>query len=232
MVFFALTGASQALNARYLAYVEQYKDIAMEQCRQHGVPASITLAQGLLESNAGASYLATRGNNHFGIKCHKWAGESVEYDDTLRHECYRKYAAAQDSYLDHSRFLCGKRYQSLHQLDTTDYRGWAHGLKQCGYAEDPGYPSKLIAIIERYQLSQYDSIAMLPVPKHGKHDKAHKPGKQPGEVPPPHKKEKKESATVPPRPGHDNKPEGTRRQHNQRTTTPTKPLNGSADNDD
>lgn len=157
-----VVASAQGLNARFLAYIEQYKDVAMEHCRTHGVPASITLAQGLLESNAGNSYLATRGNNHFGIKCHKWAGEVVEYDDTLQHDCYRKYGSPEDSFLDHSRFLCARRYQPLHELDITDYRGWADGLRTCGYAEDPAYPQKLISIIERYTLHRYDSIAFVP----------------------------------------------------------------------
>lgn len=209
-LLFGVNGYGQGLNARFLNYIEQYKDVAVEQCRTHGVPASITLAQGLLESNAGASYLATRGNNHFGIKCHKWAGEAVEYEDSLQHDCYRKYGSAEDSFLDHSRFLCGKRYQPLHALDTADYRGWAAGLRTCGYAEDPAYPQKLIAIIERYSLSQYDSIAMLPPVT--KPDKAFKKGKNEtkrsadgekkrDEVPaPPRKSKKTEPATVPPPP--------------------------------
>lgn len=208
---FAPAAMAQGLNARFLAYIEQFKEVAMEHCRTHGIPASITLAQGLLESNAGSSYLASRGNNHFGIKCHRWSGEAVEYDDTLQHDCYRKYGSPEDSYLDHSRFLRGKRYTPLHSLDTTDYRGWAHGLRTCGYAEDPDYPQKLISIIERYTLHRYDSIAIAaPAPPvKGKEDARHKnrkedakknreDAKQNGAVPPPPKKHKRDQAAVPP----------------------------------
>lgn len=197
------TGANaQGLSARFLGYIERYKDVAMEHCRSHGVPASITLAQGLLESNAGQSYLAVRGNNHFGIKCHKWAGEVVEYDDTLKHDCYRSYGSPEDSFLDHSRFLCGKRYQPLHALDTADYKGWAEGLRTYGYAEDPAYPQKLIGIIERYSLHLYDSIAMVPPVKQveksvDKQGNKHK-SKTRNEVPVPHKKAKPEATAVPP----------------------------------
>lgn len=231
LILFTLFGISadaQGLNARFLGYIERFKEVAMEHCRTHGVPASITLAQGLLESNAGQSYLATRGNNHFGIKCHKWAGEAVEYDDTLKHDCYRKYGTAEDSFLDHSRFLCGKRYQPLHELDTTDYKGWASGLRTYGYAEDPAYPQKLIGIIERYSLHLYDSIALLPPPAkvkkaEGKHV-AKGRDKQHAEVPAPRKKAKPEVAAVPPpqqRPARDTeKPRGqeAQRDSHRRTT--------------
>ena len=152
----AFWGQSVRLNPAYLDYIYQYKEVAIRHHAQYGVPASITLAQGLLESRAGRSYLATQGNNHFGIKCHRWAGEHVEWDDTLQHDCYRKYASAADSFEDHARFLCGRRYQPLHALDSTDYRGWAQGLRDCGYAEDPDYPAKLIALIEQYELNRYD----------------------------------------------------------------------------
>ncbi|HAP50488.1 MAG TPA: hypothetical protein DCQ56_04615 [Porphyromonadaceae bacterium] len=155
----ASTGLAQQprLNAVYLEYIDRYKEVAIKHHTEFGVPASITLAQGLLESRAGRSYLATQGNNHFGIKCHRWAGEHVEWDDTLKHDCYRKYASAEDSFEDHARFLCGRRYQPLHRLDSTDYKGWATGLRQCGYAEDPAYPEKLIALIEQYELQRYDT---------------------------------------------------------------------------
>ena len=153
-----VTAASgQRQSARHLAYIDRYKDIAIRHQQEYGIPASITLAQGLLESSAGSSYLSTRGNNHFGIKCHNWKGEAVTYDDTLRHECYRQYARAEDSFDDHARFLKGKRYTKLYQLDVTDYQGWAQGLKDCGYATDPNYPSKLIGIIEQYHLNDYDA---------------------------------------------------------------------------
>ncbi len=151
-----LTVPAQSLNARFLQYIDTYKDVAQKYQRQYGVPASITLAQGLLESNAGGSYLAVHGNNHFGIKCYSWKGPAVEYNDTLRHDCYRKYGSAQDSFLDHAKFLCGPRYRVLHQLEITDYRSWAQGLRDCGYAEDPDYPRKLIGLIEQYELYKYD----------------------------------------------------------------------------
>ncbi len=147
----------QKQSARFLAYIDLYKDIAIRHQQEYGIPASITLAQGLLESSAGSSYLSTRGNNHFGIKCHNWSGDVVTYDDTLHHECYRQYAKAEDSFADHARFLKGKRYAPLYQLDVTDYQGWAQGLKDCGYATDPDYPAKLTGIIEQYQLYNYDS---------------------------------------------------------------------------
>lgn len=151
------TAQPQRQSARFLAYIDRYKDIAIRHQQEYGIPASITLAQGLLESSAGSSYLSTRGNNHFGIKCHNWSGDVVTYDDTLRHECYRQYAKPEDSFADHARFLKGKRYAPLYQLDVTDYTGWAQGLKDCGYATDPAYPSKLTGIIEQYQLYNYDS---------------------------------------------------------------------------
>lgn len=151
-VFGAVFAHSQSLNARYLEYIDRYKAIALEHQRDYGVPACITLAQGLLESNAGQSYLARRGNNHFGIKCYSWKGPVVEYDDTLQHNCYRNYGCAEDSFLDHAKFLRGKRYSPLYELEVTDYQGWAQGLRECGYAEDPAYPQKLVNIIEQYEL--------------------------------------------------------------------------------
>lgn len=145
-------GQVQTLNAHYLEYIERYRSIAIEHQRDYGVPAAITLAQGLLESNAGRSYLARRGNNHFGIKCYSWRGPVVEFDDTLQHNCYRNYDSPEDSFLDHAKFLKGKRYSPLYELEVTDYRAWANGLRECGYAEDPAYPQKLIALIEQYGL--------------------------------------------------------------------------------
>ena len=151
-----VTYAQQRLSARYLNYIDEYKDIAIEQQRRHGIPASITLAQGLLESQAGQSRLATAGNNHFGIKCTGWAGDTIRHDDDELQECFRSYASAAESYNDHSLFLKRKRYESLYALDITDYKGWAQTLKKCGYATDPKYPEKLINIIETYELFQYD----------------------------------------------------------------------------
>ncbi|MBP5687021.1 MAG: glucosaminidase domain-containing protein [Muribaculaceae bacterium] len=133
-------------------YIDTYKNAALIEQREHGIPASITLAQGLLESAAGTSKLAREGNNHFGIKCHRsWRGDSVFSGKT----CYRKYRSAHDSYTDHSKFLKAKRYESLFTLEITDYRAWAHGLKRCGYATDPLYAEKLINMIETYGLDKY-----------------------------------------------------------------------------
>ena len=141
--------AGQSLSADYLAYIEQYRETAVRQQQEYGIPASITLAQGLLESGAGQSRLATEGNNHFGIKCHNtWKGDGIYMDDDEKGECFRKYGNAAESFEDHARFLKRKRYEPLFSLDVTDYKGWANGLKKCGYATDPRYASKLISIIE------------------------------------------------------------------------------------
>lgn len=132
-------------------YIDKYKNAALIEQRDNGIPVSITLAQGLLESAAGTSRLAREGNNHFGVKCHRsYKGDSTYIGNT----CYRRYRTVHDSYLDHSRFLKGKRYQELFKLDITDYRGWAHGLKRCGYATDPLYAEKLINMIETYGLDK------------------------------------------------------------------------------
>ena len=133
-------------------YIERYKNDALIEQRDHGVPASITLAQGLLESAAGTSKLAREGNNHFGVKCHRHRGDSI----FLGRTCYRKYRTALDSYRDHSKFLIeNRRYESLFRLSLADYRGWAYGLKRCGYATDPRYAEKLIAMIETYGLDRF-----------------------------------------------------------------------------
>ncbi|MBD5189335.1 MAG: LysM peptidoglycan-binding domain-containing protein [Bacteroidales bacterium] len=147
-----------AATDHYQAYIDRYAEIAVAEQRAHGIPASITLAQGLLESAAGRSSLATKGNNHFGIKCHStWRGDTLLRNDDAANECFRVYSSAAESYADHSRFLLGKRYRPLFDFDITDYTSWAHGLKRCGYATDPNYASRLIAIIERYNLYLYDS---------------------------------------------------------------------------
>lgn len=144
-------------NSLYESYIEQYKDLAVEQMRRYGIPASITLAQGLLESNAGRSELVTQGNNHFGIKCHGWKGRTTYHDDDERGECFRAYKNARDSYEDHSVFLSTQqRYARLFRLSSNDYKGWARGLKACGYATNPHYAESLIQIIETYGLYQYD----------------------------------------------------------------------------
>lgn len=142
----------------YEAYIEQYYSIAVEHMEQYDIPASITLAQGLLESAAGRSRLATEGNNHFGIKCHKeWKGASMLRDDDAHDECFRVYNTPEESFEDHSKFLQRTRYQKLFSLDITDYKGWARGLRECGYATDPNYAARLITIIERYSLYSYDT---------------------------------------------------------------------------
>ncbi|MRX67088.1 Flagellum-specific peptidoglycan hydrolase FlgJ [Flavobacterium resistens] len=140
------------------SYILQYKDIAMGNMQKYGIPASIILAQGILESGAGKGDLAVDANNHFGIKCHKdWLGESVRHDDDAEQECFRKYKEASESYRDHALFLVGKkRYESLFTYEKDDYKAWAKGLRACGYATDPNYPDKLISYIERYNLHQYD----------------------------------------------------------------------------
>ena len=139
-------------------YVLQYKDIAMGNMQKYGIPASIILAQGILESGAGKGDLAMEANNHFGIKCHKdWLGESVRHDDDSSQECFRKYKEAAESYRDHALFLVGKnRYATLFTYEKDDYKAWAKGLRAAGYATDPNYPDKLISYIERYNLHQYD----------------------------------------------------------------------------
>ena len=143
---------------RYRDYIDTYADIAMQEQAAHGIPASITLAQGLLESAAGHSTLATRGNNHFGIKCHSdWKGDTLLRSDDAPDECFRMYRSAAESFADHSRFLLRKRYAPLFEHDPTDYASWARTLRECGYATDPNYASRLIAIIERYSLYLYDS---------------------------------------------------------------------------
>lgn len=144
-------------NRQSQSYVNQYKDLAIGEMVKYHIPASITLAQGILESRAGLSVLVTQGNNHFGIKCHGWAGASVTQDDDEEDECFRAYKNAYESYEDHSKFLAkGKRYRPLFQLDTKDYTGWANGLKDCGYATNPQYAQRLIQIIETYKLYLYD----------------------------------------------------------------------------
>lgn len=143
-------------------YIQTYKDIAMQEMRDHKIPASITLAQGLLESGAGNSALAREAKNHFGIKCHKgWTGKTYYMDDDEKDECFRKYKNAEESFRDHSEFLCGRtRYAALFDLEITDYKGWARGLKAAGYATNPKYAQLLIDRIELYDLTKYDKIAL------------------------------------------------------------------------
>ena len=151
------SGAQMRWNQTYQTYINQYKDLAIEQMLRYRIPASITLAQGLFESAAGRSDLVRQGNNHFGIKCHDWIGPTQYHDDDARGECFRVYRDARDSYEDHSKFLARQpRYSRLFQLSQTDYKGWARGLKACGYATNPQYANKLIQIIELYKLFDYD----------------------------------------------------------------------------
>ena len=150
--------AQMRWNQRYQQYIDQYKDIAIEQMMRWKVPASITLAQGIFESGAGQSELTRKGNNHFGIKCHGWSGGAVYHDDDERNECFRAYASAYESFEDHSRFLAsGQRYRSLFALKPTDYKGWARGLKAAGYATNPRYADQLIELIQLYKLYRYDT---------------------------------------------------------------------------
>jgi LysM repeat protein len=165
LLFFAaaLWFNSQAqTNDAVEAYINQYKQLAIEEMIRTGVPASITLAQGILESNAGQCELTQASNNHFGIKCKSdWQGEVVYHDDDRKDECFRRYNSAEDSYRDHSDFLRTRpNYASLFDLDVTDYKDWAYGLKKAGYATNPVYAQLLIATIERYGLEQYTDIAL------------------------------------------------------------------------
>lgn len=146
-------------------YIAKYKEIAIKQMKSHAIPASITLAQACLESANGNSYLAQKGNNHFGIKCHNWDGKTIFRDAETPNECYRKYDKVEDSFRDHSDFLrFNKRYSALFDLELTDYKGWAYALKAAGYATDSNYPQKLIKIIEEEDLYKYDVIKITSLP--------------------------------------------------------------------
>lgn len=138
-------------------YIYEYAEIAKDEMALYGIPASITIAQGILESSAGKGKLTLKSNNHFGIKCNGWEGEKVYHDDDTYQECFRKYKDPKYSFRDHSLFLKDRRrYSALFSLKKDDYKGWAYGLKKAGYATDPRYPAKLISIIERYQLQRFD----------------------------------------------------------------------------
>ncbi len=162
MAFICLTVSASQTPAPektpQVIYIEQFATLAVEEMYRSGIPASITLAQGLLESGYGLSELAVKGNNHFGIKCHNnWTGGRMYYDDDRKGECFRKYKSPEDSYRDHSDFLRYRdRYKFLFDYKVTDYKSWAHGLKKAGYATDPAYPKKLINLIETYGLHEYD----------------------------------------------------------------------------
>ena len=139
-------------------YIKKFAPAAVKNMRFYKIPASITLAQGVLESGYGESTLAKRANNHFGIKCHKeWRGRSIRHDDDEEDECFRSYKNPLKSYRDHSLFLVDRnRYNSLFKLKRKDYKGWAKGLKAAGYATDPKYAEKLISLIERFNLTRFD----------------------------------------------------------------------------
>lgn len=159
LILIAFSLSAQTRNKQYEVYIKQYRDLAVEEMRKYHIPASITLAQGLLESGAGQSTLARKSNNHFGIKCgNDWNGKTVKHDDDARGECFRAYKHPKQSYEDHSKFLAGRpRYASLFKLKITDYKGWARGLKKAGYATNPRYADQLIGIIELYELHKYDT---------------------------------------------------------------------------
>ncbi len=154
---FSLTISAQQ-NQVTLDYIERYKDIAIGEMKSFGIPASITLAQGILESGNGLSELAQKSNNHFGIKCHlEWKGKKTYHDDDKKGECFRVYDSPEESFIDHSKFLAERsRYTFLFEYKPTDYRSWAKGLKKAGYATNKKYPQLLIDLIERYDLHKYD----------------------------------------------------------------------------
>ena len=174
LFFISHLSAQMRWNSVYQEYIDQYKDLAIEEMLRYNIPASITLAQGVFESGAGRSELSVKGNNHFGIKCHGWAGRSVYHDDDARNECFRAYDNVLQSYEDHSKFLrYNVRYNSLFALQRTDYRGWAQGLKACGYATNPRYADKLIELIELYKLYELDKATSYDkfMAKRGGYDK-------------------------------------------------------------
>lgn len=150
-----VNGISVKINST-AEYIALFKTIAQEEMRLYNIPASITLAQGILESNSGKGRLAVEANNHFGIKCHEWTGEKIYHDDDAAQECFRKYNDSKYSYRDHSLFLQKLRYAGLFKLKKEDYKGWARELRKAGYATDVKYPEKLISLIERYNLDAYD----------------------------------------------------------------------------
>lgn len=169
LFYFLNVHANEEFSNSKKEYVTTWSDIAVEQMMLYKIPASITLAQGILESGSGTSKLASEGNNHFGIKCHGWTGKAMYLDDDEKGECFRVYDSAKESYEDHSKFLTdNKRYNTLFELDITDYSSWATGLKSAGYATNPKYADQIIALIEEMDLSTYDkqsgsSLASLDV---------------------------------------------------------------------
>jgi LysM repeat protein len=160
LALFIMMSSVSLINAQQTTveeYIKKWEDVAVLQMIEHGIPASITMAQGILESGYGNSMLAVKANNHFGIKCHDWRGASILKDDDKRNECFRKYDNAGASYEDHSAFLTGRsRYDFLFDLDDKDYKAWAKGLKKAGYATNPKYPHLLIDLIEKHELYKLD----------------------------------------------------------------------------
>lgn len=154
--------AVQVTSSVTQKYIDDYKEIAMVEMQRYKIPASITLAQAILESGSGQGRLARHGNNHFGIKCHSsWQGKTMTHDDDEKGECFRRYKYAFESFEDHSTFLVNRsRYAFLFDLEPDDYVGWAHGLKKAGYATDPGYAKKLIQLIKRHKLYEYDQLVL------------------------------------------------------------------------
>jgi LysM repeat protein len=163
-VIFAITDSfSQRITI--FEYIDTYSGVAVSEMHRSGIPASIKLAQGILESGFGNSLLATEGRNHFGIKCHNtWTGARIYHDDDQKGECFRKYNNASESWIDHTEFLVGgNRYAFLFEYELTDYKSWARGLSRAGYATDPNYPQRLIDLIERYNLHLYDTNDNVPI---------------------------------------------------------------------
>ena len=158
LLYFLLLISSTMLSQKSTEmYIEKWTEECIMQMQEHGIPASITMAQGILESGSGSSDLATQANNHFGIKCgSEWEGKKFFKDDDRKNECFRVYSNAKASFEDHSLFLKKSRYASLFELSPTDYKGWAHGLKKCGYATNPKYPQLLIELIEKHKLYELD----------------------------------------------------------------------------
>jgi LysM repeat protein len=167
LLLVAFSAGAQQMSVE--EYIQQYKDIAIREMKRMGIPAAITLAQGILETENGNSDLVKKSNNHFGIKCKdSWTGARVYHDDDESGECFRSYETAEESYRDHSNYLrSSKRYELLFRLDATDYKGWAYGIKRAGYATNPHYPQILIRNIEQYDLQQYTLAGLDDMPKPG-----------------------------------------------------------------
>ncbi len=172
-----LVKKNKKLNKYTLTYIKRFAPLAVIKMHEYKIPASITLAQGILESGNGRSTLASKSNNHFGIKCHRgWTGKRVYHDDDKKDDCFRKYKYVENSYDDHSKFLTGrKRYAFLFKYRTSDYKRWAKGLKKAGYATDRKYPTKLIKIIEDYKLDEFDKVKKKDLKKYRREAKKNKP---------------------------------------------------------